>query len=84
MKARYWPCFLGEARCRRRLFVKELIHFPILPGPPQPKEAARMNLRYRVDFDQPERDDLTAMLRGGKHQPQLLYRSHLLECPHRA
>jgi hypothetical protein len=55
-----------------------LIHFPILPEPPQPKEAIRMNVRYRVDLDQPERDELTAMLRSGKHPARKLKRAQIL------
>jgi transposase len=37
-----------------------------------------MNLRYRVDLDQPERDELTAMLRGGKHPARKLKRAQIL------
>lgn len=37
-----------------------------------------MNLRYRVDLDQPERDELTAMLRGGKHPARQLKRAQIL------
>jgi Winged helix-turn helix len=55
-----------------------LIHFPILPKPLHPKEAIRMNVRYRVDLDQPERDELTAMLRSGKHPARKLKRAQIL------
>src|ERR1700755_2698295 len=68
----------GEAGWGWRLSVKQLIHFPILPEPPPPKEAIRMNLRYRVDLDQPERDELTAMLRSGKHPARKLKRAQIL------
>jgi hypothetical protein len=31
------------------------------------REEARTNVRYRVDLSQTERDQLTALLSGGKH-----------------
>jgi transposase len=37
-----------------------------------------MNVRYRVDLDQPERDELTAMLRSGKHAARKLKRAQIL------
>lgn len=37
-----------------------------------------MNVRYRVDLDQPERDELTAMLRSGKHPARKLKRAQIL------
>ncbi len=37
-----------------------------------------MNIRYRVDLDQPERDELTAMLRSGKHPARKLKRAQIL------
>jgi transposase len=37
-----------------------------------------MNVRYRVDLDQPERDVLTAMLRSGKHPARKLKRAQIL------
>lgn len=37
-----------------------------------------MNLRYRVDLDQLERDELTAMLRSGKHPARKLKRAQIL------
>src|SRR6188472_2568281 len=37
-----------------------------------------MNLRYRVDLDQPERDELTAMLAGGKQPARKLKRAQIL------
>ncbi|MBB3397558.1 IS630 family transposase [Rhizobium sp. BK060] len=37
-----------------------------------------MNVRYRVDLDQPERDALTALLRGGKHPARKLKRAQIL------
>jgi len=37
-----------------------------------------MNVRYRVDLDQPERDELMSMLRGGKHPARKLKRAQIL------
>ena len=37
-----------------------------------------MNLRYRVELDQPEREALTAMLRSGKHAARKLKRAQIL------
>jgi len=37
-----------------------------------------MNIRYRVDLDQPERDELTALLHSGKHPARKLKRAQIL------
>ncbi|MDX8524423.1 helix-turn-helix domain-containing protein, partial [Mesorhizobium sp. MSK_1335] len=37
-----------------------------------------MNVRYRVDLDQPERDELMSMLRSGKHPARRLKRAQIL------
>jgi transposase len=37
-----------------------------------------MNLRYRVDLDQSERDELTAMLKSGKQPARTLKRAQIL------
>jgi transposase len=37
-----------------------------------------MNVRYRVDLDQPERDELMSMLRSGKHPARKLKRAQIL------
>ena len=37
-----------------------------------------MNLRYRVDLNQSERDQLTALLSGGKHPARKLERARIL------
>ncbi|MCY1290392.1 Homeodomain-like domain protein [compost metagenome] len=37
-----------------------------------------MNGRHRVDLDQPERDELLSMLRGGKHPARKLKRAQIL------
>jgi len=38
-------------------------------------EEAEMNVRYRVELSQAERDELTAMLSGGKHAARKLKRA---------
>ncbi len=45
--------------------------------PPQPHGAA-MNIRYRVTLSQTERDQLTALLNGGKHPSRKLKRAQIL------
>jgi transposase len=67
----------GESRLGR-LPVKELIHFLILPEPPTPEGGFQMNVRYRVDLDQAEREELTGMLRSGKHAARKLKRAQIL------
>ena len=37
-----------------------------------------MNVRYRVDLSQAERDELTALLSGGKHAARKLKRAQIL------
>jgi len=37
-----------------------------------------MNVRYRVELSQAERDQLTAMLRGGRHAARKLKRAQIL------
>ena len=37
-----------------------------------------MSVRYRVDLNQDERDQLGAMLRGGKHTARKLKRAQIL------
>ena len=37
-----------------------------------------MNVRYRVELSQAERDELTAMLSGGKHAARKLKRAQIL------
>lgn len=37
-----------------------------------------MNVRYRVTLDQDERNQLTGMLRGGKHPARKLKRAQIL------
>jgi hypothetical protein len=40
-----------------------------------------MNVRYRIDLDQPEREALTAMLAGGKQPARTLKRAQILLAP---
>ena len=42
------------------------------------QEEARMNVRYRVELSQTERDDLKALLCGGKHAARKLKRAQIL------
>ncbi len=37
-----------------------------------------MNIRYRVELSQSERDELTALLSGGKHRARKLKRAQIL------
>src|SRR5262249_26249957 len=41
-------------------------------------KEARMNVRYRVELHQDERDELTAMLGGGRHAARRLKRAQIL------
>jgi Homeodomain-like domain len=42
-------------------------------------EEARMNLRYRVELSQAERDELKALLSAGKHRVRKLKRAQILQ-----
>jgi transposase len=42
------------------------------------QEARRMNLRYRVELSQAERDELKALLSGGKHAVRKVKRAQIL------
>jgi hypothetical protein len=42
------------------------------------KETRMMNLRYRVELSQAERDELKALLGGGKHAVRKLKRAQIL------
>jgi len=37
-----------------------------------------MNIRYRVDLSQPEREQLTELLKGGKHAARKVKRAQIL------
>src|SRR5258705_10217601 len=43
-----------------------------------PLEEIRMNIRYRVELSEAERDELTTMLSGGKHAVRKLKRAQIL------
>ena len=45
---------------------------------PSSEEEARMNVRYRVELSQTERDQMTALLSGGKHAARGLKRAQIL------
>src|SRR3954465_8643883 len=68
MKARSWPCFWvnsGADSAARFIVVLD-------SGGPA------MNIRYRVELDEAERAQLTAMLGGGKHAARKLKRAQIL------
>src|ERR1700739_564621 len=68
MKARYCPCLvvkLGESR--RPGFISALGNGGIA-----------MNVRYRVELNQAEREQLTALLSGGQHAVRRLKRAQIL------
>jgi transposase len=68
------PLFFGETQGLR--VVTRLGHVLHLFCP-QP-HGASMNIRYRVDLSQTERDQLTALLSGGKHPARKLKRAQIL------
>jgi hypothetical protein len=41
-----------------------------------------MNVRYRVELNQAERDELTTLLSKGKHAARKLKRAHILRAAH--
>src|ERR1700724_2987369 len=73
MNARYWPC-LGVKVFAGRL--TPAIRFSC-SSVPQHKEAW-MNVRYRVELSQTERDQLSTLLSGGKHAVRKLKRAQIL------
>ena len=42
------------------------------------KQEAHMNVRYRVELSQAEREELTGLLSGGKHSVRKLKRAQIL------
>src|SRR6516225_7366673 len=42
------------------------------------EQGARMNIRYRVELDQTERDELKALVSGGRHAARKLKRAQIL------
>src|SRR5215831_11744805 len=73
INARYWPC-LGVKVFAGRL--TPAIRFSCSSMPQH--EEARMNVRYRVELIQSEREQLTALLSGGKHAARKLKRTQIL------
>src|SRR5246500_1990621 len=76
MKARYWPCF-SVKRCgplgRAVPDLGLMVRFDW-----SPLEEIRMNVRYRVELSQAERDQLKFLLSGGKHAARKLKRAQIL------
>src|ERR1700746_3931457 len=76
MKARYWPCFSVKRCGPLRRAVPDLglmVRFDW-----SPLEEIRMNVRYRVELSQAERDQLKVLLSGGKHAARKLKRAQIL------
>src|SRR5882672_9336232 len=72
--AKYCPC-LGV-----KVFAEGLtpaIRFSCSSVPPASR-GARMNIRYRVELSQTERDELKALLSGGRHAARKLKRAQIL------
>ena len=72
--AKYWPC-LGV-----KVFAEGLtpaIRFSCSSVPPAIGEV-RLNVRYRVELSQTERDELKAVLSGGRHAARKLKRAQIL------
>ncbi|QSZ11012.1 hypothetical protein J3P71_28015 (plasmid) [Rhizobium leguminosarum] len=68
---------LGELwRSGRRLFAKRLIHLRFTCVPPHKED--QMNIRYRVELSQFEREQLNALLIGGRHAARRLKRAQIL------
>jgi hypothetical protein len=57
--------------------VRSLTRFAIHLYPEQPGED-QMNVRYRVELNHAEREELTALLSGGKHPVRRLKRAQIL------
>src|ERR1700751_1626217 len=73
INAKYWPC-LGVKIFAGRLTPAIRFNCSSVPQ----HEEARMNVRYRVELNQCERDRLTALLSGGKHAARKLKRAQIL------
>src|SRR5215831_13687574 len=73
MNARYWPCF-GVKVLAARLTSDIRLNCTGASN----REAPRMNLRYRVELSQAERNELKALLGGGKHAVRKLKRAQIL------
>jgi hypothetical protein len=78
MKAKYWPCLgvmLGFLSAR--YLIHQWIHLRL-------DQEAQMNVRYRVTLTQDERDELGALLCGGKQGACKLKRARTCWPPMRA
>src|SRR5487761_1331989 len=69
MKARYCPC-LGVKRDRESFDIGFVCALGF--------GGTAMNVRYRVELNQEERDQLTRMLSGGRHAARKLKRAQIL------
>src|SRR5215831_13552318 len=70
MKARYWPCLgvkLGWEGGRIGFICHALN-----------RQGATMNVRYRVELSQPEREQLSGLVSGGKWSSRKLKRAQIL------
>jgi transposase len=60
----------------KRLFAKRLIHLSLTCV--SPHKEARMNIRYHVELNQIEREQLNTLLSGGRHSARRLKRAQIL------
>jgi hypothetical protein len=70
---RYWPCLAVKVFAGR---LTQAIRFGC-SSVPQNEEEARMNVRYRVELSQAERNELRTLLGGGKHAARKLKRAQI-------
>jgi transposase len=67
----------GEAGCGGwGAFAKDLIHLRFICV--LMRKEAQMNVRYRVELSQSEREELSTLLRGGRHAARKLKRAQIL------
>jgi transposase len=67
----------GEAGSGGRgAFAKDLIHLRFICA--LMRKEAQMNVRYRVELSQSEREELSILLRGGRHGARKLKRAQIL------
>ena len=72
------PLLLSETGLRRKItFAQKLTHLPIHLWPEPPREF-RMNIRYRVELTDGEREELTAFLSRGRQPVRKLKRAQIL------
>jgi len=62
--------------CRWRILAKYLTHLGFICV--SALKEAQMNIRYRVELSQSERDQLAALLSGGRHASRKLKRAQIL------